>query len=47
MNVEIAGNVYPNPTISPENYVFAERNKHVFGADVEKDGVSLIPDSTD
>jgi hypothetical protein len=47
MNVEISDNTYPNPDIPKENYVFAERNKNIFGTDVTLNGAPLIPDSND
>jgi hypothetical protein len=44
MNIEISGNKYPDQDIIGSEYVVAERNKNVFGADVEFDGLPLIPD---
>jgi hypothetical protein len=46
MNVEISGNRFPE-TEFIQFQVVAERNKNVFGSDVEMDGFPLIPDSED
>ncbi len=46
MNVEISGNRFPE-TEFIQFQVVAERNKNVFGSDVEMDGLPLIPDSED
>ena len=43
MNVEISGNRYPL-TGSIQDQIVAERNKNVYGSDVELDGIPLIPD---
>ena len=47
MNVEISGNKYSQPDPIIEDYVHAERNKNVYGSDVEMDGMPLIPDDID
>ncbi|MBQ8350477.1 MAG: right-handed parallel beta-helix repeat-containing protein [Clostridia bacterium] len=48
MDVEISGNIYPNPDGFKEDYVDAEKNIHVYGTDVTMDstvdGPPLIPD---
>ena len=45
MNVKIAGNKYPNPDVLGIDYVVAEKNKNIYGSDVELDGSPLIPDN--
>jgi hypothetical protein len=48
MNVEISGNIYPNPALPGAEYVVAEHNKNIYGSDVSTDGTvngpSTIPD---
>ena len=43
MNIEFKGNTFPD-TGFLEDQIVCQRVKHIFGADVELDGVSLIPD---
>ena len=44
MNVEISGNIYVSFFETVEERIIAEHCKNIFGSDVERDGVSLIPD---
>ncbi len=46
MNVKIAGNRFPE-TGTVQTQIVAERNKNIYGADVEKNGEPLIPDNED
>ena len=45
MNIEIAGNTYSNPAITPANGIVAEHIKNVYGSDVVVDGKPLYPDA--
>ena len=45
VDVEVSDNKYaPSITGKPSEYVHGDRYRHVFGTDVEKDGVSLVSD---
>ena len=44
MDIEISGNKYSKEEWIVEDYIHAEKNIHVYGSDVEFNGVSLIPD---
>ncbi|MBQ8352115.1 MAG: hypothetical protein IJY20_08775 [Clostridia bacterium] len=45
MNIEISDNTYSNPDITPENGIFAEHIKNIYGSDVVVNGKTLYPDA--